>query len=450
MRRRFFLAGAGGLGLAGIAGPALAAGDLAPALRPITPACDHHQHLLSPMAAAREWEPKPGGPVELPADLAALVAAREKAWNDPKALEALYAEDAAVLDSDEHSWIRGRKEAAEYVGERFARPYRITAMSFSAGAAQAHIAGYFTRGDGAAARHFGALQLSLVKGADGAWRIAAESPAFPGPGGAMEPIDAARLVGLLDETWIARAVVLSLAYWYGSPLHPPVADELAKVRAENDWTAAQCARFPGRLTAFCSVNPLKDYALDEIDRCARSGGFKGLKLHFGNSRVDAKSPEHVARLKQVMAAANARRLGVVAHLWTSAGYGAPEARSFLDNLLPSAPEVTVQIAHMAGGGPGWTDPALEVFADAVARGDPRTRNLCFDVATVADGQSGENLRLLASRIRQIGLKRILYGSDAAFGGRNTPRTEWGTFRGMVPLTDAEFRTIAGNQAPYLR
>jgi predicted TIM-barrel fold metal-dependent hydrolase len=445
-----FLAGAGGLGLAGLAGPSLAAVEAASAPRPITPACDHHQHLLSPMAATREWEPKPGEPVQPPADIASLLAAREKSWNVPKDLEPLYAEDAAMLDSDEHRWIRGRKDVAEYIGERFGRPYRITTMSFSGDGTQAHIAGYFTRGEGAEAKHFGAVQMSLVKGADGKWRIAAESPAFPGPGGTSTPIDAAALITMLDEIWIPRAVVLSLAYWYGSPLHAQVADELGKVRAENDWTAEQCARFPQRLTAFCSVNPLKDYALDEIARCARSGRFKGLKLHFGNSRVEATSPEHIARIKQVMAAANAHRLGVVAHLWTSADYGAPQAQSFLDNMLPSAPDVTVQIAHMAGGGPGWTDPALEVFANAVTKGDPRTRNLYFDVATVADLQRWDDLKLLAQRIRQIGPKRILYGSDAAFGGRHTPRQEWASFRGTVPLTDAEFKVIAGNVAPYVR
>jgi predicted TIM-barrel fold metal-dependent hydrolase len=444
-----FLLGAGGVGLAGSVALSPATAAPARAARPTTPACDHHQHLLSPMAAAREWEPKPGGPVEPPAEIAALVAARQKAWNDPKALEPLFTEDAALLDPDEHSWIRGRKDVAEYIGGRFARPYRFTAMAVSVEGGGALLAGYYTRGEGAAAKHIGAVQLSLVKGADGAWRIAAESPAFPGPGN-MEPIDAAKLVALLDEIWIDRAVVLSLAYWYGSPLHAAVADELAKVRAENDWTAEQCARFPGRLTAFCSVNPLKEYALEEIGRCAKSGRFRGLKLHFGNSRVDAKSPDHIARLKQVMAAANAYRLGVVAHLWTSEGYGAPEAQSFLDNLLPAAPDVAVQIAHMAGGGPGWTDPALEVFADAVARGDPRTRNLYFDVATVADLQKWDDLKLLAQRIRQIGLKRILYGSDAAFGGRSTPRVEWGNFRGTVPLSDAEFKVIAANVAPYLR
>jgi predicted TIM-barrel fold metal-dependent hydrolase len=105
---------------------------------------------------------------------------------------------------------------------------------------------------------------------------------------------------------------------------------------------------------------------------------------------------------------------------------------------------------MAGAGPGWTDEALEIFANAVEANDPRTRNLYFDVATAADLQKERELQLLARRIRQIGPSRILYASDSAFGGNRPPNDEWGTFRGMVPLTDAEFAIIRDNVAPYLR
>jgi hypothetical protein len=42
-----------------------------------------------------------------------------------------------------------------------------------------------------------------------------------------------------------------------------------------------------RLRGFCGVNPLRDYALDELARCAEQPGLRhvahGLKLHFGNS-----------------------------------------------------------------------------------------------------------------------------------------------------------------------
>jgi predicted TIM-barrel fold metal-dependent hydrolase len=272
---------------------------------------------------------------------------------------------------------------------------------------------------------------------------------FPGPG-AYSPIDANQLVKLLDEAEIERAVVLSIAYMFESPFRPNLPNASAKLRAENEWTAAQVGRYPARLIGFCSVNPLTDTALPEVERCKNVLKLSGLKLHLGNSRVDFKNPQHIDRVKRVAAAANRLQLPIVAHLWNGPEFGRQDAQLFLEQVLPEAPDVTVQIAHMAGGGPGWTDEALEVFAEAVARRDPRTRNLYFDLATVADLQSHEQLQLLARRIRQIGVERIVYGSDAAFGGRNTPDQEWGTFRGMVPLTDAEFAVIRENVAPYVR
>jgi predicted TIM-barrel fold metal-dependent hydrolase len=417
---------------------------------PLAPAVDHHQHLLSPVNAKMRSEEDVRLPaIQLPEDLGRLLRAREAGWNDQPALAALYTEDSLLLDDRAHNWIRGRVPVTTHLSERFARAYRITPVAYGAEGSTGYIACYLTRGEGAAARHFGDVLLSLRKETGGAWRIAAETPDFPGPT-VWEPLAADKLIALMDEAGIRRAAVLSVAYWLSGPLGKPVEDEYARVKAENDWTAGEVARFPDRLVAFCSFNPLKDYVIQELGRCARDLRVKGLKLQFGNSGVDVKNPEHVEKLRRVFAEANRLRVAIVAHLWTDPAYGRQEAEIFLNQILPAAPDVPVQIAHMAGGGPGWTDPALAVFADAISAGDPRTRNLYFDLATVADEQTGENEKLLASRIRQIGLRRILYGSDSAFGDGNTPRQEWGRFRGMVPLTDEEFKIIAENVAPYMR
>jgi predicted TIM-barrel fold metal-dependent hydrolase len=107
------------------------------------------------------------------------------------------------------------------------------------------------------------------------------SPTIAGAG-KIEQVDAARLIALLDEAGIRRAAVLSLAYSYANPNRPPVEREHELAKAENDWTSAQVALFPDRLVAFCSVNPLKDYALDESPAAPGSRLKRGL-LHFGNS-----------------------------------------------------------------------------------------------------------------------------------------------------------------------
>ncbi|HEX6435351.1 MAG TPA: amidohydrolase family protein [Gemmatimonadales bacterium] len=245
---------------------------------------------------------------------------------------------------------------------------------------------------------------------------------------------------------------------YGSPSRT-VEDEYAKVRAENEWTVAQAAEYPDRLLAFCSFNPLEDYALRELARCARHPGLRrGIKLHLGNSDVQLENPSHVEQLRRVFRAANQHRMAIAVHMRASISrkrpYGAQQARIFLDQLLPAAPDIPVQIAHLAGTGPGYDDPpadsAMAVLAEAVAQRDPRTRRLWFDVTTVVDREiSPENAALVARRIRQVGVGRILYGSDAAVGDNLRPRESWAAFR-RLPLTDQEFKTIAANEAPYFR
>jgi predicted TIM-barrel fold metal-dependent hydrolase len=279
--------------------------------------------------------------------------------------------------------------------------------------------------------------------------LAQSNPAF-------RPLDAREVIANLDAAGIQKAVILGTAYLYGSPTRN-LPDEYAKVRAENDWDAQQAAQYPGRLIAFCGFNPLKDYALDEIERCAKDPRLnRGIKLHFANSDVQLDNPRHVEQLQKVFRAANAHHMAIVIHMRANLSrkrpYGAQQAQIFLDQLLPLAPDVVVQIAHLAGTGPGYSDPpadsAMAVLADAVQRGDPRTRNLWFDVATSVDSATTPaQAALVVKRIRQVGTRRILYGSDAAVAGIPKPKQWWAAFR-RIPLTQEEFAQIARNVAPY--
>ena len=267
---------------------------------------------------------------------------------------------------------------------------------------------------------------------------------------------ASDLIALLDSAGIQRALVLSVAYTWGKASRVAIANEYEHVKAENDWTAQQVAQYPARLRAFCSFNPLKTYALEELVRCSGNPQLHhGLKLHFGNSDVDLDNPGDVAQVRRIFEAANRYRMPIVVHLHTSVdkhrSYGAREARVFLSELLPAAPEVPVQIAHLAGSG-GYdaaTDAALQVFADAIMRHDLRMRNVWFDVtAVVQPGLSVSTLRQIAVRIRQIGIERVLYGSDAAASPDSYPKAGWATFQ-RLPLSEAEFRVVASNVAPYM-
>jgi predicted TIM-barrel fold metal-dependent hydrolase len=282
-------------------------------------------------------------------------------------------------------------------------------------------------------------------------------PAVTGFAPETGTITGEELVAYLDAAGIRRALVLSVAYQFGNPNRPAVDGEYAKVRAENDWTSKQVARFPDRLRGFCAINPLRYYALQELDRCSRDPQLHyGIKLHFGNSDVDLNNSEHVRLLRQVFREANRRRMAIVVHMRPSVtrdrSYGAKEARVFLRELLAAAPRVPVQIAHLSGAG-GYDDPKIEealcVFVDAIAKHDSRMAHVYFDISGIAGiGHWKEKGELIATRIRQLGFNRVLYGSDGAVPG-NTPREYWAQFR-QLPLSDAEFRAIEWNIAPYMK
>lgn len=417
---------------------------------PLVPLADHHTHVWSLAASQLVTEP-PMPAVELPEELTRLLRDKERFGGREKnaaALAQLYAKDVLVLNPSGPTWLRGERALAYVINNTVIS--RLVPTAYEADGGAGYVAGYESSGEGEAARYVSNFLYVVRKGADGRWRITSETFTAAGPPAAKQ-ITAEQLVKEMDAAGVRRAAVLSVAFWYGSPRRT-VEDEYAKVRAENDWLAAEVARHRDRLVAFCSINPLRDYALGELERCAKSGGFKGLKLHVGNSRVDVLDAAHAEKLRAVLRAANEKRFPVLVHLWTSGSYGRAEAEAFLGKILPAAPDITVQIAHMAATGPDYhSDDAFEVYAEAAARNDPRMKNVYVDVAgMVTRNTTPETLALVARRLRQFGLRRVLFASDRSPDfGNEPPQQAWASFQ-RLPLTESEFRTIAANVAPYLR
>jgi predicted TIM-barrel fold metal-dependent hydrolase len=282
------------------------------------------------------------------------------------------------------------------------------------------------------------------------------SPAVARLIGQPKPFLARDLTAEMDSAGIQRAVILSLAYQFGNPNRPPVKNEYAMVKAENDWTADQVKQYPGRLLAFCGVDPLRSYALAEIERCSHNPYLEsGLKLHFGNSDINLDDPAQVTKLREVFRSADVHHMTIVVHLHANIDhhrpYGEKEAKIFLTQVMPAAPHSTIQIAHLAGGG-GYDDPqadqALSVFVHAIAQHDPKVARLYFDISGVAGlGQWESKKQEIASKIREVGVGRILFGSDGAWTGF-TPAKAIAAYS-QLPLTAEEFRKIDTNVSPYM-
>lgn len=209
-------------------------------------------------------------------------------------------------------------------------------------------------------------------------------------------------------------MVLSVGYSFADE-RKGLTDPDRLAREENDWTSAQVARNAPRLIGFCSANPLREAALQELERCLGLPGMTGIKLHLGNSGISLRDPAHLARVQQVFSLANRRHAPV---------------------LVPGYPE--------------QSDEVMAVFGAAAERKDPRMSKLYFDVATIVTGESTPaDGAVVAKRIRQVGPSRVLYGSDLSPPGGSI-RQGWEIFRTKVPLTAAELQQIANNQTGFTR
>lgn len=281
----------------------------------------------------------------------------------------------------------------------------------------------------------------------------------PGEAG---PVTAGHVIEMLDRAGLGEAAVLSNAYMFGMP-ELDFEDEYARVRAENDYVASQVAQYPERLAGFFSVDPLADYAVKEIERCASDERLTGLKLHLANSGVDLRNTDHAKRLGLIFSRANDLGLPVIIHLRTrNEAYGARDARIFIEQVLSRAPDIVVQIAHLGGwsGMDKATRAVVETFAKAMKQDDDGMLDgIVFDTAetVIPESRAGgrepliERVRNLNRRtvkaIQQLGPDRVVFGSDWVAPGKLKPVVE--AFAHELPLPAETIADMAANRAPYL-
>ncbi len=266
-------------------------------------------------------------------------------------------------------------------------------------------------------------------------------------------------VEALDSAGLESGVLLSTAYFYGSPEVAGLGVDVASgTRRENQFVVGQALTQCSRLVAFISVDPLSPNALDEIAYWRKKGGATGLKLHLENSDFNFGSPRQVRKLAAVFRAASRARFPIIIHLQTrSRAYGAKDVGIFLKDVLPFAGGLPVQIAHAAGEGgiSSQTLSALGAFADAVTTAPSATANLYFDLAMVPGGDLGagkparaiEQIAALENLMRKIGVKRFLLGSDWTYP--SNLRSYYSAAKSDLGLTEEEWQVLASNQAPYL-
>lgn len=143
------------------------------------------------------------------------------------------------------------------------------------------------------------------------------------------------MVREMDDAGITRGVLMGRHT--GNPVYGD---------ADNAHVHELMERFPGRFIGFAGISPHAPDALEELERCVRDWGFKGVALDPGWCSPALRAADAV--MESVFDLC--RQLGVTISIALSA-YGGPDL-SYVDPsplapLLKRFPEVRVVIAHGA-------------------------------------------------------------------------------------------------------
>lgn len=267
-----------------------------------------------------------------------------------------------------------------------------------------------------------------------------------------------QLLAAMDKGNVDKAALLSNGYFFtGEGENTEAARR--KRRTENERIAKAAAQHPDRIVGFFSVNPLAERALKVISRNAEHPHLSGLKLHFANSQVDLTKKAHVSRLRKVFELAAEHELPVVVHMRTRGeGYGREDARVFIEQVLYRVEELPVQIAHLAGwsGYDHATHEALGVFVEAIEQN--RLPNVYFDISAVikgpaktgeeeSEGFAANRYSRLVTRLRTIGMERILFGTDWP---EWQPQDYVTDLMRNLPLKPDELKIILNNRVPWMK
>ncbi|RPJ63195.1 MAG: amidohydrolase [Dehalococcoidia bacterium] len=198
------------------------------------------------------------------------------------------------------------------------------------------------------------------------------------------------LINSMDEKGISKSVVLNIGW---------TSHDMCK--RTNDYILESIARYPERLTGFCSVQPAgKEEALAEIERCSSAGakGIGELRPDLQGYGLDAE--EIMAPLVNSMMKHDMVLLlhasEPVGHAYAGKGSLTPE---IIYGFIARHPDLRIVLAHFGGG---------LAFYELMPEVSKVLNNTCYDTAAAPFLYTP---KIYKSLISIMGSGKILYGSD---------------------------------------
>lgn len=265
----------------------------------------------------------------------------------------------------------------------------------------------------------------------------------------------AMAVADLDGAKVKYGVLLSEAYMFASPImHFKLTKrEIASyTRQENKFNVDAADSSEGRLVAFVSVDPLASNAVPEMRYWASAGGAAGVKLHLANSAFNPNSQTDVEKLSHIFDVARQLNMPIVIHVRNTKHYTANDARIFINQVLPHAGDLPIQIAHAGGWGGLDRDTlaALSEYATAIREQKEGTKGLFFDLALVVEHRTADQnlVKRFVELMRSIGMSRFVMGSD--WPAMYSTGDYYAMLESELPLKQSEWNVILKNRAPWLQ
>lgn len=168
-------------------------------------------------------------------------------------------------------------------------------------------------------------------------------------------------------------------------------------RTQNAFVARETKKNPSKIAGACAVNPLMDWAQEEMRRC-KQDGLKILKLHTMASGMNLHRNADLIEFKKILGLASELHFTVLIHGNFPKNTRGNEAE-ILIKTLDDYPKIRFIIGHLMGR-------EFEVLKNF------KHPNFLVEVSVVPIWmKEPADQKRLVDLMREVGLKKFIFGSD---------------------------------------
>lgn len=241
----------------------------------------------------------------------------------------------------------------------------------------------------------------------------------------------------------AKMVLISVGYAYEN-----MEGDLSKkefVKRENNLLSEVVKTNSDILIGFYGINPLEDFAIEEIKRCDEELKLDGLKLHLQSCNLNLKDSIQLSKLQKVIELADKREIPLLIHnnAWDKS-FGKEYFQIFKKEILDKNDSLTIIFAHAGDGGGfyqfgyDFLNEFIFYFREENKKGNHKIYFELSSVAKVIKYPKSRTDAEFLEIMKKIGYDKFIFGSD--YPVRNSP-TYLNEFFNLLNIEIDELRKI---------